>query len=97
MKIKHKSKISLLKKASKQKQIPFEERNCRRNGCGPLLVTQFMLKLKALEEEKFPADVPCFDVNGACAVQHAKCEGVTWDAVANNAHSFFCAECLVSN
>ena len=89
------SRASLLKKAAKKLQVPFEEKNCRRNGCGPLLVTQVMMRLKALEEEKFSTEVPCFDVDGKCLIQNSQCEGVMWEAVANNAHSFLCAECLV--
>lgn len=97
---KYKLKTSLLKRARREKQVTFEPKNCRRNGNGPLLVTQTMMKLRKLEETKFGGNggtILCFDVDGKCSVTHPKCEGMLWEDVAKKAHDFFCAECLNSD
>eukprot|EP00435_Cladocopium_sp_Y103_P072345 s131_g40.t1 len=90
---KKESKKNLLKKVRKEKQIPFDPKYFRRNGMGPVIVVQTMVKMKCLEEETFATKgAPCFDVDGKCMIKHKACENIIWDDVVNHAHSFFCAE-----
>ena len=91
-----KEKLPLLKRAKKEKMVPFDPKHCRRNGCGPILVAQMMLKLRGIEEEKFHAQGVCFDIDGRCVLNHEKCRGRVWDEVAGKAHDYFCAQCLSS-
>eukprot|EP00438_Fugacium_kawagutii_P030301 Skav225600 [mRNA] locus=scaffold1399:234939:237459:- [translate_table: standard] len=88
-----KSSRNLLKKARKEKQVPCDAKNFRRNGLGPILVAQTMVKMKCLEEEVLPPHkARCFDADGKCMVQDSVCEGIMWEDVVNHAHPFLCAE-----
>ena len=87
-----------LKKAKKDTEVAYEASNFRRNGKGPVLVSQTMQKMKCLEEDKLPSAraQPCFDDDGQCIIDHTACKGCTWDKVSKNAHPFLCAEWPVS-
>ena len=85
--------ISWLKKARKEKVISFSDKLLRRNGSGPILVTQMMIKLRSLEEENFKGQKSmCFDKDDKCAVKHVQCKDMTWETVVNQTHAYFCAE-----
>ena len=84
---------NLLKNAKKEKQIACDPKNFRRNGGGPLLVAQTMVKLRCIEDEMFSENgATCFDADGKCMVQHVNCEGIMWEDVVNHAHPYLCAE-----
>jgi hypothetical protein len=83
-----------LKKARKEKPVAFEEKHFRRNGVGPVLVAQTMVKMKCLEEAKFHEEASCFNVDGKCMIENKICSDIMWEDVVNKAHDFLCAEWL---
>ena len=85
-------KLTLLKKAKNEKVLPWAEKLVRRNGSGPVLVSQMMIKLRSLEEEHFNGEKMCFDSDDKCVLKHAKCQNVTWENVVEHTHPYFCAE-----
>ena len=80
-----------LRTATINDPVDFEVQNCKRNGRGPRLVLQMMIKLRNLDNA-----TSLFRDDGTCKLQHPACAGVQWQEISDAAHSYFCAERLSS-
>ena len=81
------------KNTDKEKTQTAENTKFNRTPAGEKAIKVHMMKLKALDDSKFPGNT-LFNADGLCRLKVGKCKAVPWDSFLESAFKYFKIVCL---